>query len=197
MLCSFVFEISKPDVHQLTLSDSGFGQGKVLKVFVHGTSCILLSSEKPSLLGSFSQSSSKNGFNSFDLNNLLDPPSKLSFKHKDILDYMDREIDKLSQKAAFISDYEGIGYKEYTDTLLTSEKIKTKQKSEAESNNHVSHVDPTDGYNLQSPEVIVKELGNRAPNSAGYQDKVVYIPVYDSSNSQSGKMSIRNILKME
>ncbi|GIY83454.1 uncharacterized protein CDAR_221221 [Caerostris darwini] len=162
----------------------------------------------------FPQSSSKNGFNSFDLNNLLDPPSKLSFKHKDILDYMDREIDKLSQKAAFISDYEGIGYKEYTDTLLTPEKVKNKtevpdtstksesktnvdlknfinksifNRSEAESNNHVSHVDPTDGYNLQSPEVIVKELGNRAPNSAGYQDKVVYIPVYDSSNSQSGK----------
>ncbi|GBM18534.1 hypothetical protein AVEN_252307-1 [Araneus ventricosus] len=169
--------------------------------------------------GVSSESFSKNGLDSFNFetNNVFDPPSRLSFKHKDFLDFMDKELEKLSLKTAFEKEDENYGYRRYTHTPLrkvyeqenvenkTDTQNTTKESesrtsinlenfidksitngSEAESNNHVSHLNPAPEYNIPSSDVIVKELGNSALNSAGYQDKVVYVPIYDTPNTQPG-----------
>ncbi|GFR11549.1 uncharacterized protein TNCT_297071 [Trichonephila clavata] len=163
----------------------------------------------------------KDGLNvlDFETNRLFDPPSRINFQNKDILDYMDKEINKLALKAENVVKHgENFGYKEYTDVSLiklpekqsvenktdnvytvkgTEKNLKadlgnfinkpTGNRTEAESNYHVSQLAPKQGYNPQAQDVIIKELGNSNPNSPGYQDKVIYIPVYDSPNVQPQK----------
>ncbi|GFT59532.1 uncharacterized protein NPIL_486881 [Nephila pilipes] len=162
----------------------------------------------------------KDGLNVFDfeINKLFDPPSRINFKNKGILEYMDKEINKLTLKAeSVVNNGENFGYKDYTDVLLikapeeqsvgnktnigdTSKQTfnadlgnfinkPTGNRTEAESNNHVSQLSPKQGYNAQARDVIIKELGNTVPYSPEYQDKIIYIPVYDSQNSQSKKGS--------
>ncbi|GFX91617.1 uncharacterized protein TNCV_3682031 [Trichonephila clavipes] len=163
----------------------------------------------------------KDGLNvlDFETNRLFDPPSRINFQSKDILDYMDKEINKLALNAENVVNHgENFGYKEYTDVSLINlpekqkvenktdnvDTIKETEKSlkadlgnfinkstgnrtEAESNYHVSQLAPKHGYNPQTQDVIIKELGNTNPNNPGYQDKVIYIPVYDQPNLQPQK----------
>ncbi|KAF8784475.1 hypothetical protein HNY73_010149 [Argiope bruennichi] len=132
---------------------------------------------------------------------------------------MDKELEKFSLKTAFEKD-DNYRYRSYsplkkvhepqnsenkTDSKNTTKEGEsrtgvslknfidksTTNGSEAESNNHVYHLNPAPAYNHPSSNVIVKELGGSGLNSPRYQDKVVYVPIYDSPNPQPEKSYTR------